>query len=101
LAKKLNDLLSKSIIIDAITNEFASCSAVRNDTVGKNLIARAYSSGVITFVTWHGGDGAAAPDFCIRFHIIQHRLAEGGNWQPGLNIFLVQAWYKVVFESFH
>ena len=44
LAKKLNDLLSKSIIIDAITNEFASCSAVRNDTVGKNLIARAYSS---------------------------------------------------------
>ena len=44
LAKKLNDLLIKSIIIDAITNEFASCSAVRNDTVGKNLIARAYSS---------------------------------------------------------
>jgi hypothetical protein len=44
MAKKSNDLLSKSIIIDAITNEFASCSAVRNDTVGKNLIARAYSS---------------------------------------------------------
>ncbi len=44
LAKKLNDLRSKSIMIDAITNEFASCSAVRNDTVGKNLIARAYSS---------------------------------------------------------
>ncbi len=34
LAKKLNDLLSKSFIIDAITNEFVSYSAVRNDTVG-------------------------------------------------------------------
>ena len=33
LAKKLNDLLIKSIIIDVITDEFASCSAVRNDTV--------------------------------------------------------------------
>jgi hypothetical protein len=44
LAKKLNDLLGKSTIIDAITNEFASCSAVRNDTIGKNLTARAYSS---------------------------------------------------------
>jgi|GEM_PF-5786025 hypothetical protein len=44
MAKKLNDLLRKSIIIYAITNEFASRSAVRNDTVGKNLIARAYSS---------------------------------------------------------
>ncbi len=44
MANKLNDLLIKSIIIDVITDEFASCSAVRNDTVGKNLIARAYSS---------------------------------------------------------
>jgi hypothetical protein len=44
LAKKLNDLLSKSIIIDAITNEFASCSAVRNDTVSQNLIVGASSS---------------------------------------------------------
>ena len=33
LAKKLNDLLSKSIIIDVITNEFASFQALRNDTV--------------------------------------------------------------------
>jgi len=33
LAKKLNDLLIKSIIIDVITDEFASRSAVRNDTV--------------------------------------------------------------------
>ena len=33
MAKKLNDLLIKSIIIDVITDEFASCSAVRNDTV--------------------------------------------------------------------
>jgi len=33
-AKILNDLLSKSIIIDAITNEFASFQALRNDTVG-------------------------------------------------------------------
>ena len=32
-AKKLNDLLGKSIIIYAVTNEFASRSAVRNDTV--------------------------------------------------------------------
>ena len=44
LAKKLNNLLSKSIIFDSITNEFASCLAVRNDTVCKNLTARAYSS---------------------------------------------------------
>ena len=44
MAKESNNLLSKSIIIDAITNEFASCSAVRNDTVSENLIARAYSS---------------------------------------------------------
>ena len=44
MAKELNDLPIKSIIIDAITNEFASCSAVRNDKVRKNLIARAYSS---------------------------------------------------------
>ena len=33
MAKELNDLLIKSIIIDAVTDEFASCSAVRNDTV--------------------------------------------------------------------
>ena len=44
LAKKLNDLLSKSIIFDAFINEFASCLAVRNDTVCKKLTARAYSS---------------------------------------------------------
>ena len=33
--KKLIDLLSKSIIIDAITNEFASCQALRNDKVDR------------------------------------------------------------------
>lgn len=33
IAKKLNDLLKKSIVIDVITDEFASRSAVRNDTV--------------------------------------------------------------------
>ena len=44
LARKLNNLLIKSIMIDAITNEFASCSAVRNDVVCKNTIARAPSS---------------------------------------------------------
>ncbi len=44
MAKKLNDLLGKSIIFDVITNEFASCLVVRNDTVCKKLTARAYSS---------------------------------------------------------
>ena len=38
LAKKLNDLLIKSIIIDVITNEFASFQALRNDMVSYNLI---------------------------------------------------------------
>ena len=33
MAKKLNDLLIKSIIFDVITNEFASFQALRNDTV--------------------------------------------------------------------
>ena len=33
IGQEFNVFLSKSIIIDAITNEFASCSAVRNDTV--------------------------------------------------------------------
>ena len=33
IAKNSNDLLSKSIIIDAINNEFPSFQALRNDTV--------------------------------------------------------------------
>lgn len=37
--KKLSDLLSKSIIIDSITNEFASFQLLRNDMVSSNLIA--------------------------------------------------------------
>jgi hypothetical protein len=44
LANKLNDLISLSITFDAITVEFASCLAVRNDTVCKKFTARAYSS---------------------------------------------------------
>ncbi len=42
----------------------------------------------------------ATPDFCIRFHISQHRLAEGGNRQPGQKVFLVQHWYREEFKSF-
>ena len=40
----MNDLLSKSFIFASITNEFASCLAVRNDMVCKKSTARAYSS---------------------------------------------------------
>lgn len=38
-AEKLNDLLRNLIRIDSITIEFASFQALRNDKVGKNLIA--------------------------------------------------------------
>ena len=44
LAKKLNDLLGKSIIFEAINNEFASCFAAQNDNVCKMFTASTYGS---------------------------------------------------------